>query len=181
MRLTSNLIVIIGMLLVICPSAYAYEECHMGDGTSATAPSCSCPAGTNKKKVDLKGGGYPNGAAGCRPFVPESKSSCVWLYYCERASDSDNNMRRRQAPDDPRACQMVMKTKAEIEALLGKEPEESCATSEKIKKISKSIRGANCASKMGEIDRVLKRHNAMACWDEYYRRRGYPSEIGVRG
>lgn len=87
----------------------------------------------------------------------------------------------RQSPDNSRACQIVLEARDEIETLLRRETTESCATSERIKQVSKSVRGANCASKMEEIDRVLKRHDPTACLKERYKRDGGPSEVGVRG
>jgi hypothetical protein len=102
------------------------------------------------------------------------------------AREQTQNRPAKQAKDDPRACRTVIETAAELEQLSRKDKQFGpCdlgrrTVSERINRLSSSIRGANCPSKMVEIDRALK-GRGMTC-QQYYHMKNAPSgDGGVRG
>jgi len=90
-----------------------------------------------------------------------------------------------QAKDNPEACRAVLETKAEIEALVRQfnayEPCDLRAITigSRINKLSTSIKGAGCASKMGEIDRAVKKRGR-TCGEVRMDHKA-DSSLGVRG
>lgn len=88
---------------------------------------------------------------------------------------------QKAAKDDPEACKAVMDVKAKIEGLIREERKfapcdlRKINISNQIDRLSTGIKGANCASRMTEIDRVLQ-GRAPSC-----RLETPTGELGVRG
>ncbi|MBZ9940172.1 hypothetical protein LB533_03535 [Mesorhizobium sp. BR1-1-13] len=91
-----------------------------------------------------------------------------------------------QTKDNPKACRAIMEVKAEIEALIRKEKAQgpcdvrTLPISQRITKLSTGIKGAGCASKVIEIDGVLKTRGP-TCSDLYQREHTPSGDGGVRG
>jgi hypothetical protein len=90
------------------------------------------------------------------------------------------------APDDQRACKAVQETVARMKSLLthvrrqpvwGSGNPSYCHPVDEARKIGSNIRGAGCQSKMGEVEKLLKRAEAGRCMY----REPLGSANGVRG